>query len=78
MKTISGEIIKKMRERKDGPQALVVETYQGDRELERGLQKMAKNGYVVQSQNTRKAAFSAAAGVFTRKQIHTVTFVREP
>jgi hypothetical protein len=32
---------------------------------------------VPQNQASRKAMYSAAAGILTRKQIHTVTFVKE-
>jgi ribosomal protein L7/L12 len=53
---------------------IVVMKFKGDRALERGLNGMAKKGYVVDQQASRKALYSAAAGVFTRKQIHTVTF----
>jgi len=52
----------------------VVKKFTGDRALERGLNDMAKNGYVVDQQASRKALYSAATGLFTRKQIHTVTF----
>jgi hypothetical protein len=57
---------------------IVVKKFKGDRALERGLNRMAERGYEVQSQATRKAAYSAVTGVFTRKQIHTVTFRRQP
>jgi hypothetical protein len=53
-----------------------VERYNGDKALERGLQRMKAKGWSVQSVNTRKAAFSAMTGVFTRKQVHTVTFAK--
>ncbi len=55
---------------------VVVKKYKGDAALEKGLAVMDRLGYTVQNQSTRKAAFSAAAGVFTQKQIHTVTFVK--
>jgi hypothetical protein len=57
--------------------SIIVKKYKGDRRLARGLRRMARRGYEVQSQSTRKALFSAAAGVFTHKQIHTVTFRRQ-
>lgn len=56
---------------------IVVKKYKGDRALQRGLNEMAKNGFVVDQQASRKALASATAGVFTRKQIHTVTFRRK-
>jgi len=55
---------------------IVVKKYNGERELERGLNAMARKGYLAQNQASRKAAYSVAAGLFTRKQIHTVTFVK--
>jgi hypothetical protein len=56
---------------------VVVKRYKGDMQLQRGLRTMEKRGYQVENQATRKAAFSATAGIFTRKQIHTVTFRRQ-
>jgi hypothetical protein len=56
---------------------IVVKKFKGDRALERGLNDMAKQGYVVDQQASRKALYSAATGVFTRKQIHTVTFRKQ-
>ena len=53
---------------------IVVKKFTGDRALERGLNGMAKKGYVVEQQASRKALYSATTGLFTRKQIHTVTF----
>jgi hypothetical protein len=53
-----------------------VEKYKGERELERGIEKMLKKGWTVQNQDSRKAMYSMATGIFTRKQIHTVTFVK--
>lgn len=53
---------------------IVVKKYKGESALQRGLNDMAKNGYVVDQQASRKAMYSLATGVFTRKQIHTVTF----
>ncbi|MGD0386299.1 MAG: hypothetical protein ABSB73_09200 [Solirubrobacteraceae bacterium] len=57
--------------------SIVVKKYKGDRALERGLNSMQQRGYEIQDQSTRKALYSATAGVFTRKQIHTVTFHRQ-
>lgn len=51
--------------------------YKGDRALQRGLQKMGGKGWTVQNQSSRKAMYSLLGGLFTRKQIHTVTFVRD-
>ena len=56
---------------------IVVKKFKGDRALERGLNDMARQGYVVDQQASRKALYSAATGVFTRKQIHTVTFRKQ-
>jgi hypothetical protein len=53
-----------------------VKKYRGDRAMRRGVEHMARKGYTVQTQASRKAWFSLLAGVFTRKQIHTVTFIR--
>lgn len=53
-----------------------VEKYKGDAALERGLGAMLAAGWSVQTQATRKQAYSALTGVFTNKQIHTVTFTK--
>jgi hypothetical protein len=53
-----------------------VKRYNGDRALERGLQRMKAQGWTPQNVNTRKAAYSLMTGIFTRKQVHTVTFVK--
>ncbi len=53
-----------------------VETYKGEKELQRGLQTMRNEGWTVDEQASRKALYSLAAAVFTRKQIHTVTYTR--
>lgn len=54
-----------------------VQKFKGDRSAAKGIAKMTAKGWTVQSQSTRKAVFSLATGIFTRKQIHTVTFVRD-
>jgi large subunit ribosomal protein L7/L12 len=56
---------------------IVVKKFTGDRALERGLNDMSKKGYVVDQQASRKALYSVATGVFTRKQVHTVTFRKQ-
>lgn len=53
-----------------------VRRFNGDWGLQAGLEAMAKKGWTAKEINTRKAALSALAGPFTRKQVHTVTFVR--
>lgn len=54
-----------------------VKRYRGDRALRRGIEQMARRGYEVRSQSSRKAMFSLLTGLLTRKQIHTVTFARD-
>ena len=54
-----------------------VERYKGERRLQRGMNKMLAEGWRVQDQKTRKALWRWLTGPFTRRQIHTVTFVRE-
>jgi len=58
-------------------QQVKVRKFKGERKLERGLRQMGRDGWTVQSQQSRKAWWSWLTGVFTRKQIHTVTFVRD-
>lgn len=57
--------------------AITVRRYKGERRLARGLSAMQAEGWSVESHNTRKAWWSWVTGVFTRKQVHTVTFSRE-
>lgn len=57
--------------------AVAVKKYRGDRRYRRGLEQMTRAGWRVEAHTARKAMFSLLAGIFTRKQIHTVTFVRE-
>jgi hypothetical protein len=59
-----------------GPR-VVVKKFKGERALARGIEEMTRLGYEVQNQASRKALYSATAGVLTRKQIHTVTFVKK-
>ena len=61
---------------KIGSKPIVVRRYVGERELEKGLTVMLRLGYQPQDQATRKALASLGAGVLTRKQVHTVTFVK--
>lgn len=53
-----------------------VEKYKGEKELQQGLAKMLSAGWTLQTQATRKQAYSLMTGVFTKKQVHTVTFVK--
>jgi hypothetical protein len=53
-----------------------VEKYKGEKALEEGMQKMLAAGWQLQNQAQRKQAYSLATGVFTRKQIHTVTYTK--
>jgi hypothetical protein len=51
-----------------------VKKYKGNRQAEVMIERMMSRGWHVQSHTTRKAMYSLATGIFTRKQIHTVTF----
>jgi hypothetical protein len=53
-----------------------VEKYKGEKALEQGIAKMLVPGWQIQNQAQRKQAYSLATGVFTKKQIHTVTYVK--
>ena len=44
--------------------------------LEETFEKMLKQGWQLQNQDSRKALYSLTTGIFTRKQIHTITFVK--
>lgn len=69
-------LIRWLRDRSGKP-GVAIRTYKSNRAAERGIQRMTgRYGYHVQDHDVRKARYSALAGVFTRKQIHTVTFVR--
>jgi hypothetical protein len=51
--------------------------FKGQHSAERGISRMLSKGWEIQDQASRKAVWSPVTGLFTRKQIHTVTFVRE-
>lgn len=51
--------------------------YKGDMRMQRGIAHMLKKGWAVQDSASRRAVWSPVAGILTRKQIHTVTFVKE-
>jgi hypothetical protein len=53
-----------------------IKKYKGDRKFKRGVNKMSKDGWQVHTVATRKAWWSLLTGVFTRKQIHMVTFTK--
>lgn len=54
-----------------------VRKFKGEQQLARGIERMAKTGWTVQGQSSRKKVYSLTTGIFTRKQIHTVTFVKD-
>lgn len=51
-----------------------VQKYKGERALAKGIESMTKDGWTLQNQSSRKAMYSPLTGVFTSKQVHTVTF----
>lgn len=57
-----------------GRPKIVVKKYKGEAALQRGLTLMDRRGYDVDQQASRKALYALTTGIFTRKQIHTVTF----
>ncbi len=54
-----------------------VEKYKGEQELEQGITKMLAQGWTIQNQSSRKQAYSLLTGIFTKTQLHTVTYVKE-
>jgi hypothetical protein len=52
----------------------VIKKYKGEKAAQRGIAEMERQGYEVDEMSTRKAMYSVATGVFTRKQIHTIVF----
>jgi hypothetical protein len=52
----------------------VIKKYKGEKAAQRGITEMQHMGYEVDQASTRKAMYSLATGVFTRKQIHTIVF----
>jgi hypothetical protein len=48
----------------------------GNTHAEREVKKHEKKGYTLQQLDTRKAVWSPLTGFLTRKQIHTLTFVK--
>jgi hypothetical protein len=58
------------------PTQTAVRKYKGERDLAKGLAKMQADGWQVQSRTSRKLWWRWTSGIFTRKQLHTVTFTR--
>lgn len=55
------------------PRVKVVKV-KGERRMERTINQMQKKGWTLKDSTSRKAFYSLATGVFTRKQIHTLIF----
>jgi hypothetical protein len=53
-----------------------VVTYKGDKAAQNGIEKMLNLGWQLQDQSSRKMLWRPTTGVFTRKQKHTITFVK--
>ena len=56
---------------------VVVKTVKGDAAAEREIRQMLALGYELDQQSSRKVLWSPATGVFTRKQKHTLTFIKQ-
>ncbi len=56
---------------------VLVKRYKGDNAAQRGIEKMLNAGWEIEGQSGRKQAWSPVTGVFTRKQVHTITFVKD-
>jgi hypothetical protein len=61
--------------RGEGPK-VIVETVKGDAAARRTIEYYLSRGYELQGQGSRKVVWSPVTGVFTRKQKHTLTFVK--
>ena len=64
-----------------------VMTFKGDKAASRGIEKMLNEGWEVENADSRRQVASMhkgaallfpVAGLFTSKQKHTITFVKEP
>jgi hypothetical protein len=68
---------------REGSQALMVKnvkvvTVKGDRAAQRTIESMLAAGWELDAQSSRKMAWRMTTGVFTKKQKHTMTFIRRP
>jgi hypothetical protein len=63
-----------------------VVTYKGEKAAQRGIERMLKQGWQIEGQDSRRQVFSMhkggtvllpVAGLFTGKQKITITFVKE-
>lgn len=59
-----------------GKASVVVKTVKGERAAEREIRRMLERGYQLETHGSRKVVWSPLTGVFTRKQKHTLTFVK--
>lgn len=55
---------------------VVVKTVKGEQAAQRMIKQMTGLGYELDTQNTRKVVWSPVTGPFTRKQKHTLTFIK--
>lgn len=59
-------------------QTVQVKRYKGERAFAKDAEKMMATGWHIEGQSTRKQVYSLATGIFTRKGISTVTWVKDP
>lgn len=55
---------------------VLVKKYKGEREFQRDAEKMYKTGWRIEGQSTRKQLYSLGTGIFTKKGISTVTWLK--
>jgi len=53
-----------------------VERYPGDLTMEKGINQMLAQGWRVDDTSTHKSAWTPAAGIFTERKVHVVTFTK--
>jgi len=51
--------------------------FKGNMAAQRRINHMLSKGWEIQDQSSRKQVWSPVTGLFTRRQVHTVTFVKE-
>jgi hypothetical protein len=56
---------------------VVVKTVKGNGKAERVIRQMLAQGYELDQQSSRKVWWTPVTGVFTRKQKHTLTFIKQ-
>jgi len=69
-------VMRRISDAKGGGPAVVVKTVKGNKAAQRQIRSMLTRGYELEAQSSRKVAWTPLTGLWTRKQKHTLTFIK--